>query len=123
MNISRIVVVLVAVSCLFLGACANNPQLGLRGNPNAPWTNMQYLQIDPNAMMHMSPAQYDEYVRRVNTHNQIVNQQLQNDRMAAQNAQTWTGNVNQDRYYSIDRTLGRGFDNALNRWINSIDFN
>ena len=115
-------IVFVLIISMLFGGCANNPQLALRGNPNSPWVSMQYLRIDPNAMMHMSKYEYDELVRRVDEHNRIVSVMLQNDRTAAQNAQIWTGNVNQDRYYSPDNILMRNLNSLFERWVYSIDF-
>ena len=113
----------IAVVCgLFLGGCANNPQLAYRGRMNAPGVNLTYLQVDPNEAYHMSPAQYKHLQRVVRDHNDNVRQMLQNDRIAAQNAQIWTGDVNRDRYNSPERIIGRSFSQFMNRWINSIDF-
>ncbi len=117
-----IIVSLLVICGLVLGGCANNPQLAYRGRMNAPGVNLTYLQVDPNAAYHMSPAEYNHLQRVVRDHNANVRQMLQNDRMAAQNAQIWTGDVNRDRYNSLERIIGRSFSQFMNKWINSIEF-
>ncbi len=116
-----IVVLLVGITGLLSG-CANNPQLAYRGRMNAPGIDLTYLRVDPNAAYHMSPAQYNHLQQVVRDHNNNVREMLRNDRIAAQNAQIWTGDVNRDRYYSLDNTISRSFSRLLDRWVNSIDF-
>ena len=117
-----IFLIITVVLGLLLGGCANNPQLAYRGHMNAPGINLTYLRVDPNAAYHMSPAQYNHLQQVVRDHNNNVREMLRNDRMAAQNAQIWTGDVNRDRYYSLDNTISRSFSRLLDRWVNSIDF-
>ena len=120
--ISTVLMVVIGICSLFLVGCANNPQLAYRGRMNAPGVNLTYLRVDPNAAYHMSPDEYKHLQQVVRDHNDNVRQMLENDRMAAQNAQIWTGDVNQDRYNSPERIIGRSFSQFMDRWINSIEF-
>jgi len=97
-------------------------QYDLRGNPNAPFMNVDSLNANLNDVYAMSDEQFARYQARVNwVNDHVVPQTARNDREYARNAQTWMGDTNQDRY-STQETLGRNFDTLLNRAINSIDF-
>ncbi len=120
--ISTVLMVVIGICSLFLVGCANNPQLAYRGRMNAPGVNLTYLRVDPNAAYHMSPDEYKHLQQVVRDHNDNVRQMLENDRMAAQNAQIWTGDVNRDRYNSLENVIGRSFSQFMDRWINSIEF-
>ena len=112
----------VGLVCFFVTGCANNPQLGYRGRMNAPGVKLTYLSIDPNAAYEMSPGAYAHLQQIVQDHNNNVTKMLENDRMAAQNAQIWTGNVNQDRYYSVPNVLSRGLGTIVDNFARSIKF-
>lgn len=63
-----IVVVLAVIS---LAACAA-PQAKYRGNENSPFTKIEPLQVDPNAIQSMTPQEFDEYMRRLRAYNNYV---------------------------------------------------
>lgn len=54
-----------------LAACAA-PQKAFRGNENSPFTRIEPLRVDPNAIQSMSPQEFDEYMRRLRTYNNYV---------------------------------------------------
>ncbi len=115
------VILLVVVAAMFTG-CAQQQgaQYGLRGYPNAPHQRVQPLHVDQNAMYNMSPAQFDEYQRRINWATDYNRKIIRNDVAAANAAKSWTGNTNSyhnDNFGRIGRDASRTFSNELSRAI------
>jgi hypothetical protein len=99
-------------------------QYGLRGNPNAPHQRIQPLIVDQNAMYQMSPAQFEEYRRRLDWANDYHGRVIQNDRSAAEAAVRWTsgGYNNSYRQQQIPNAVQDGIANTIRRGFNQIQF-
>ena len=90
-------------------------QYDLRGNPNAPFMNVDPLNTNLNDIYGMSPEQFAEYQKRVNwVNDHVVPQTASNDRDYAENAQVWMGDVNRDRYQNPQDSISDWIDVAEN---------
>ena len=98
-------------------------QYGLRGYPNAPHQRVQPLIVDQNVMYSMSPAQFDEYQRRVNWATDYNRKLIRNDVAAANAAKSWTGNTNSyhnDNFGRIVRDTSRTLSNEISYAISDV---
>ena len=121
-SINFLVMFFIAVSCLFLGGCAQpyGQQFALRGYPNAPHQRVIPLNVDQNVIYSMSPQQFDEYRRRVDWATRYNRQVISNDNAAANAAKSWTGSSNSyhnDNFGRIGRDASRTLSNEISRAI------
>ncbi len=94
--IARIIslVVVISVVVILTGCGASHEKY--RGHENAPFTQIQTLQINPNGL---SPVQYDELMKRWALFNANSRQSIDNNARAANAERQWTsegGNYRHD---------------------------
>ncbi|HIP50273.1 MAG TPA: hypothetical protein EYG99_02365 [Candidatus Pacebacteria bacterium] len=124
MNQMMMLVLVVLVGFVATG-CSQKPglQYWLRGEANAPYIRYEPLQIDPNKLAMMPRKERQDMIKYINWYNgKYAPQALANDRKAAQNAQIWTGDTNQDRYNSAKQISSRAAERLINKVIDSLDF-
>jgi len=96
-------------------------QYGLRGYPNAPHQRVQPLYVDQNVIYNMSPAQFNEYKKRINWATDYNRKLIRNDVAAANAAKSWTGSTNSYHNDNFGRTVNsatRTFSNELSNTVN-----
>ncbi|GEM_PF-4296349 len=76
--IVRFVVLAMVLSCVSCASSGGHEKY--RGHENSPFTQFDTHNVNPNAAMNMNPAQFDEYMRKLNA------MQSYKDRMNKTNA-------------------------------------
>lgn len=120
MKITTIINLFIIVIVGFLATGCAQPtgqQFGLRGYPNAPHQRVQPLVVNQNDIYNMSPAQFNEYKKRVDWATGYNSRLIRNDQQAANAAKNWTNGGNS--YFNGNNGFGGQVMNSATRTFSS----